>query len=92
MSASKGIMLQGKSAIVTGASRGIGREIALAFAENGADLIINGTDDAKLESLKPKSSCAEFDALIKRETSVCLKRRKHFRGCVSIDSEKSISS
>ena len=52
MSASKGVMLQGKSAIVTGASRGIGREIALAFAENGADLIINGTDDAKLESLK----------------------------------------
>ena len=41
-------MLQGKSAIVTGASRGIGREIALAFAENGADLIINGTNDAKL--------------------------------------------
>lgn len=34
-------MLQGKNAVVTGASRGIGREIALTLAENGANLVIN---------------------------------------------------
>jgi 3-oxoacyl-[acyl-carrier protein] reductase len=33
--------LKGRVAIVTGASRGIGREIAGLFAENGADLAIN---------------------------------------------------
>lgn len=33
--------LQGKSAFVTGASRNIGRAIALAFATEGADLVLN---------------------------------------------------
>ncbi|WP_100330880.1 3-oxoacyl-[acyl-carrier-protein] reductase [Bacillus xiapuensis] len=33
--------LDGKSAIVTGASRGIGREIALELARQGADVVVN---------------------------------------------------
>jgi len=33
--------LDGKTAIVTGSSRGIGREIALGFAEEGADVVTN---------------------------------------------------
>ncbi len=46
-------LLEGKTAIVTGASRGIGRAIALVFAENGAN--IAGTDlkyDENAESLE----------------------------------------
>ncbi|MDF3040797.1 MAG: short-chain dehydrogenase, partial [Thermomicrobiales bacterium] len=33
--------LEGKIALVTGASRGIGREISLAFAREGADVAAN---------------------------------------------------
>jgi gluconate 5-dehydrogenase len=36
------LRLDGKTALVTGASRGLGREIALAFAEAGADVVITG--------------------------------------------------
>ena len=35
--------VSGRSAFVTGASRGIGRAIALALAEHGADVAINHT-------------------------------------------------
>ena len=34
-------MLKGKVALITGASRGIGRSIALAMAREGADIIVN---------------------------------------------------
>lgn len=33
--------LEGKTAIVTGASRGLGRAIALAFAREGVDVLVN---------------------------------------------------
>jgi len=41
--------LTGKKALVTGASKGIGREIALRLAEAGADLMIWGRDKDGLE-------------------------------------------
>jgi len=39
------MQLLGKTALVTGAQQGIGRGIALAFAEAGADVAINWLDD-----------------------------------------------
>ena len=40
--------LKGKSALVTGASRGIGRNVAVSLADAGADLVLWGRDKAAL--------------------------------------------
>jgi NAD(P)-dependent dehydrogenase (short-subunit alcohol dehydrogenase family) len=44
--------LKGKVALVTGASSGIGRATALCFAGEGARLVINDIDAARLETLR----------------------------------------
>jgi|SRR5689334_9643757 len=43
--------LDGKVAIVTGASRGIGRELALALAQSGASVALASRDEAHLNEL-----------------------------------------
>lgn len=50
--------LAGKTALVTGASRNIGRAIALALAENGANIIVNTLQDAEAA----KAVAAEVEA------------------------------
>jgi len=40
--------LTGRSALVTGSSRGLGRSLALALADAGADLVLHGRDEAAL--------------------------------------------
>jgi gluconate 5-dehydrogenase len=42
--------LDQKRALVTGASRGLGREMALAFADAGADVVITGRTQATLDA------------------------------------------
>jgi 7-alpha-hydroxysteroid dehydrogenase len=44
--------LAGKSCVVTGASRGLGRAIALAFAEQGADVVLAARSVPDLEQLR----------------------------------------
>jgi NAD(P)-dependent dehydrogenase (short-subunit alcohol dehydrogenase family) len=48
--------LGGKSAVVTGAAKGIGRATAGLFAREGARLVVNDVDEAGLEDLKEKLS------------------------------------
>ena len=47
-------MLEGKNALVTGSAKGIGREIALALAKNGANVGVNDIayDSTSKETIK----------------------------------------
>lgn len=45
------MLLENKVAIVTGASRGIGKSVALTLAKNGASLVIHGTNSGLLNEL-----------------------------------------
>lgn len=44
--------LQGRLALVTGSSRGIGRALAQALAQSGATVVLNGRDPATLQSAR----------------------------------------
>ena len=43
--------LEGKTAIITGGSRGLGREMALAFAQHGADVVVASRKQENCESV-----------------------------------------
>jgi 2-deoxy-D-gluconate 3-dehydrogenase len=56
--------LAGQVALVTGASRGLGAEIAVALAEAGADVAVHGN------TRSPESTCARIRALGRRVVPV----------------------
>ncbi|MEX0960341.1 MAG: SDR family oxidoreductase [Burkholderiales bacterium] len=62
----QGKFLEGKVAVVTGASRGLGREMALALGGAGAKLALVGRDKAKLEETRKlaKDKGAESEVFI----------------------------
>ncbi|NQU34178.1 MAG: SDR family oxidoreductase [Bacteroidetes bacterium] len=49
------INLQGKTALITGATQGIGKSIADHFLEAGADLILTGTKQHEIDALNKKN-------------------------------------
>ena len=58
--------LDGKTAIVTGASRGLGEAMALGLAEAGADIVLVGRSDLKavqkkIEKLGRRVVCVNAD-------------------------------
>ena len=54
-------LLEGKSAVITGSSRGIGKAVAKAFSTHGASLVIHGTSENSLALLADELGC-EFVA------------------------------
>lgn len=72
----KSINLKGKVAVVTGASKGLGKSIALSLAEAGADIVLVSRDIKKLnEVVKEASSfnisATAYKADITDEKQVC---------------------
>lgn len=67
--------LEGKRMVITGSSRSLGRHFALACAEQGASLVINGTNEAALadveSELRSKGAAVCAVAGSVAETSVC---------------------
>lgn len=71
--------LKGKTALVTGGSRGLGRAIALALAKEGVDVAITGRNEQALqgvveeiESFEVQAGYAVFDVTNKEEVNASL--------------------
>jgi len=54
--------LKGRTALVTGSSRGLGRAIAEGMAKAGARIVVNGTDPARVETAVGELRAAGFAA------------------------------
>lgn len=84
--------LTGKVALVTGASRGLGRAIALALAEAGADIAINyreRADDAEavraaIEGMSRRAIVVGADVSIAREVEALVSQTEDALGPVGI--------
>lgn len=50
--------LTGRTAVVTGGSRGLGREIAVALADAGADLVIGSRDESRIRQAADEIAAA----------------------------------
>ena len=59
------MLLEGKVAIVSGIGPGMGRDISLALAEQGADIVLGGRTESKLEGV-----AKEVEALGRRALPV----------------------
>ena len=84
--------LTGKAAVVTGSSRGVGRSVALAFAKEGADVLVNYTASEgpaeqlvqEIKSLGRKSVACRADVASKAQVVAMMAKAKDTFGRVDI--------
>jgi dehydrogenase/reductase SDR family member 4 len=84
------LSLKGKTALITGASRGIGRAIALEFAKAGADVVLTARSIEQLEKvreevIKTGSRCIIVQADLSNEEQVVNLHRTAVERLSSID-------
>ena len=70
--------LQGRVALVTGAARGVGREVALGLAEAGADLVL-------IDRCRPLESTAYAMASPRQLKAVCAEITTMGRRCLAFE-------
>ena len=85
------ITLAHQRALITGASRGLGAEIAAVFADAGADLVITGRDTAGLEATRQvvekkgrRCLCVQADLRTAEGPRLAGQRALEFLGTVAI--------
>ncbi|MGA8832442.1 MAG: 3-oxoacyl-ACP reductase family protein [Desulfomonilaceae bacterium] len=84
--------LAGRSAVVTGSSRGVGRNIALAYAKEGADVLVNYTSSEgpalelvdHIKGLGRKSVAVKADVAVKAEVENMMNTAKQEFGRLDI--------
>lgn len=84
--------LKGKTAVVTGASRGIGKAIAIRLAELGANLVLNYRSDSKsvedvikeIESKGSKAIAVQGDVSVFSEAESIIKKAVEVFGSLDI--------
>ena len=83
--------LSGKRALVTGSSRGIGRALALALAQAGARVVLNGRDPATLQATREdlegrglQVESAAFDVTDEAQVTAAIDRIENGSGAIDI--------
>ncbi len=84
--------LTGKIAVVTGSSRGIGRAVALAFAREGSDVVVNYRDraeeaeavQAQILEMGRRCLCVQADVSIKGHVEKLVGETQDLLGAVEI--------
>ena len=85
-SAARGVFdLDGRTAVVTGASRGLGRQLACALARFGADLVITARDAASCADTR-----AEIESMGRRAVALALDVRD--RGSIEAFAEAAMAA
>lgn len=84
--------LAGKAAVVTGSSRGVGRNVALAFAKEGADVLVNYSSSAgpaqelvdQIKAMGRKSVAVRADVASKADVEAMMDAAKEAFGRLDI--------